>query len=517
MLTTETLKPEISAIKPDRLPALRRKTRERMNEPVNLASSRTGRMLTAIEAIPNLESMDADGLEKSVALYFEKARFVDKGLTPEKIEAVVRYATGEGIDAEDREISPIPSDITERMDALEAFEASGEEAYVATVNIGGSNTTANLTTVKDGKITLKNSQNLSFRNEKEREGTPIQCIDHLDFWRRVIPSDFLQALKELTTDDLNNMAIEFAIPFPIKDGHVIHCSDKVACNKNPLGPLNDREARKGEGTYPNITQSVLEFLRTEGINLISDKTHTGDNDTINGALGMYQEASRILDEKGAVGFVICGTGFNIAIFKKVANADGTYSIKGYNLEMGHFRPEEPCALDVDVNAQAKTVDDIESCVSGKNLGNVFKMALTELTNPNSGLRKFIDNLSKDDANEMIFRFGIDETPLEGQQFNALTENEKTLLKIVCKQFVERVIIYFLAVFQGISASTGHDAVFLKEGSVFDKNPKLVAEINRRAGRGIISMATPKTEGMTPSSSGAVFDALAKSKIAEGAN
>jgi hypothetical protein len=462
-----------------------------------------------------------EALDATLDEYLEAVQFTDPNITPDNIAAAITYATGEGTDKSNRKISPVPSNIAARITALRELKESGKLINVAAVNVGGTNTVATIAAVQNGTITLKGLDKKSFRKQEEI-GKPIQCVDHVDYWKRTIPSEFIEKLKAMTGNEETQLAIEIAVAAPVKDGYVLHMSDKASFERDPLAPLNEGESRKvGEdrSQYPTIAQSFSKFLEGKGIKIPPESIFTGENDTINIVMGTPDQAYETLQNQethNGIGGIVVGTGFNVCAFH--------HSGTGYNFEIGHYELPTPCQLDKEVSPDGLV--DIESCVSGKILGNVLKAAIEELTSKDSNLGQAIRAMDKDTLNALIFALAFDsnsdEIPLE-LNVPKISLKEHRFLTRLCSKLTERVVKYLAAVLEGISATMINNITFFEEGSVLERNPWLNGAINRAIGKR--SLATPSpvtitnltsqrfTDNLPPSFFGAIFDAAAKAYLA----
>jgi len=457
--------------------------------------------------------------------YLEAVQFTDPSITPENIADAITYATGEGAKTPDRKISPIPSNIAERIRALRALKESKKSINVAAVNVGGTNTATTIATVQNGDITLTGLDKKSFRRSEET-GRPIQCVDHVDYWERTIPAEFIEKLKAMTEAKEAQLAIEIAVAAPVKDGYVLHMSDKAAFEKNPLAPLNEAESRdvgEDRSQYPTVAQSFSKFLEGKGIKIPPESIFTGENDTINIVMGTPDQAYETMEGENAdaykgIGGIVVGTGFNVCAFH--------HSGTGYNFEIGHYELPQPCKLDEEVSQDG--VVDIESCVSGKVLGNVLKAAINELTDKDSNLGQAIQSMDKDTLNALIFTMAFDSNseniPDELSHPNNISLKEHYLLTELCSRFADRVTKYLTAVLEGISISMVGDIVFSREGSVIDNNQWLADRINEETGKHTLANPLPisvtnrtsqglRLHNLPPSFYGAIFDAAAKAYLA----
>lgn len=474
---------------------------------------------TAVRTWLEDEDQNRETLTGLLDKYLQTVQFIDPNITPCNIAAAITYATGEGSKDPNRKISPIPSDISERIQALHALKESGESINVAAINIGGTNTATTIATVQNGEITLKELDKRSFRKPGE-EGQPIQCTDHVDYWERTIPSEFVTKLKTMTETGETQLAIEIAVAAPTRDGYIDHMSDKAVFERDPLAPANETESRKvGEdrSQYSTIAQSFSKFLEGKGINIPPESIFTGENDTINIVMGNPRITHEILqhpDLCNGIGGLVCGTGLNVCAF----GDNG----RGFNYEIGHFELEQPCQLDREVSPDGV---DIECCVSGKVLGNVLKAAIRDLANPESNLRRVIESMDKDTLNALIFKLADDGTNIPEQPSTPLSQNEKALLAELCLQFAMRAAKYLAATLEGISTSMAGDIVFLKEGSVIERNLWLSDEINAITRKhNLESPYLPEIVNETSqeinistlpqSFYGAIFDAAAKAYLAQ---
>ncbi len=183
------------------------------------------------------EKSERHAMKQAVNNYLRAINFIDESINIPKIVEAIRYATNEGAEASDRAISPIPSNIHDRIEALGELAESGEKINVVAVNVGGSNTETTSSEVQNGQIT--NQRNLgvkSFRGVGE-EGVAINCSDHVDYWERTIPVEFLINLVSLVREGESQVAIEVGVAMPTrKDGRIDHMSDKATFESNPLAP-----------------------------------------------------------------------------------------------------------------------------------------------------------------------------------------------------------------------------------------------------------------------------------------
>lgn len=458
-------------------------------------------------------------LNKLLDEYLEAVQFVDPSITPGNIATAITYAIGEGAGKPDRKISPVPSNIAQRIQALHELKESGKPVNVAAVNVGGTNTVATIATVQNGAITLEGLDKRSFRRQEEI-GKPIQCKDHVDYWERTIPSEFIEKLKTMAGAKEAQLAIEIAIAAPVKDGYVLHMSDKAEFEENPLAPLNEAESRavgEDRSQYPTIAQSFSKFLEGKEIKIPPESIFTGENDTINIVMGIPDQVYETLQSPeiyDGIGGIVDGTGFNICAFH--------HSGVGYNFEIGHYGLTQPCQLDKEVSPDGV---DIESCVSGKVLGNVLKAAIKELTSEDSDLGKAIQSMDKDTLNALIFELAFDSTSEEipdKLSLHRIGSKEHRLLTRLCSKLTNRVIKYLTAVLEGISTAMVGNITFFEEGSVLERNSWLAGVINRTMGRRILT-DPPQTQiinqtsrrlvnDLPPSFFGAIFDAAAKAYL-----
>jgi hypothetical protein len=472
-------------------------------------------MLAAQAIIDSPDNIEEQPLKDLVDKYLKIVQFTDPGFTEDAVDRDIHYAIQEGASAADRMISPIHSNISQRMKALARLRESGSSTCVAAINIGGTTTNTTLAEVTREKVTLREVETASFRKAEEA-GRPIECEDHLDYWERTIPAGFIEKLKRILEEgkegSTTRFTVEIAVPVPTKDGRIVHMADKAAFKRNPLAPVSEAEARSITDplVYPTIASSFSEFLESKGISIDLAKISMGENDTINIILGQSEIAANLLGKTNGVGGGVDGTGFNACAFNKEGD--------GYNFEAGHMRLRTACKLDDAAHKEAGMVPSVEGYVSGKILGNVLKAAIRELTpTEGSSLRTFVESMDKDRATALIFGLTYGTTQ---EDLSRLNGKETILLREVCSRFVERAATYLAAVLEGVSRSMGGDIVFLKEGSVFDKNPEFVKRINEIARREILVGAPPvHTENQTgkeldvqslpPSFYGAIYEAAAK--------
>jgi hexokinase len=218
-------------------------------------------------------------------------------------------------------------------------------------------------------------------------------------------------------------------------------------------------------------------------------------------LGNPAVAAEIMESGKGIGGVVNGTGFNACNF----NICGY----GHNLEIGHLKLGTKCDLDREVSEKAGIALDIESCVSGKILGNVLKLAVSELAYSTS-LCELIDSMDKDKLNALIFSVGFGGALPE--EFSSLSEGEKTILIELCSRFAERAATYMAAILGGISRKN-NGVRFLYEGSVFEKNPAFVASVNQKCGGAQPILINSPKKGHPLSFFGAIYDVTAKSTLA----
>ncbi len=264
-----------------------------------------------------------------------------------------------------------------------------------------------------------------------------------------------------------------------------------------------------------MAESFSEFLEDHEIHISPELIYTAENDTVGIVLGRHQETKEAFDNGKGIGGVVVGTGFNVCAY----GPDG----KGFNFEIGHLGFENPCRLDQEASKIAGMELDVESCVSGKILGNTLKLAISKLTREDSELRKKIESLGEGEEglkalNALIFRVGLDEYLSIPRELHGMSENEEILLQQLCSEFAKRAQWYLFSVLRAVSIKMGESIDFIREGSVVSKNPKLVERFNKYySSRGVtmINLDDSQPESnSSPSTDGVVLDAAAKAYLAE---